>query len=314
MNGFVNSILSVMLSWIRALISNIWTLLNSEDGGALYRFLSSHWLAIVIGTCAVCVVVDFVVYFFRWRPDYVWATYWRRLRGRRAGSEEQTAPSEPAYDWQPAEEPAPQPESTMVYAPLQTAAAAGYAPVVQDAQSWQDMDEPVWDDAAFWEGDESADDAWEQPQQTAVYTAPRQETLTYYRDVQAGFAPAIPPEQLYAPSAGYQPPVEPEPEAVPVHPGLDEETFRQNLGLQEDAPPRSPVMRAPAFRPFTVTHEPREDVQPQGAFQRFAQKAREFVSMDDAEHRTIHDLQSTVDVSKAFHEPVYPQSFDHSEE
>ena len=33
MNGFVNTLLSAMLSWIRALVSHLWSLLNSEDGG-----------------------------------------------------------------------------------------------------------------------------------------------------------------------------------------------------------------------------------------------------------------------------------------
>ena len=311
MNGFINTILSVMLSWIRALISNIWTMLNSESGGTLYRFLSSHWLAIVIGLCAVCMLTDLVVYFFRWRPDYVWATYWRRMRGRRGEPAQEPEP-EPAYA-DPMPEPSPDPEPTMVYAPLQSAAPAGYAPVMKEDANWQDMDEPVWDDSAFWEADEPVDN-WVQEQPAPEYAPPQQDPFAYYRDVQAGFAPAIAPEQLYAPAPSFPPEPEPEPEVISVHPGLDEETFRQTLGLEEAAPEPQPVLRAPAFRPFTVTHESREEPQPHRPFQRFAQKARELVSLDEGEQRTIHDLHSTVDVSKAFHEPVYPHSFDHNEE
>ena len=97
----------------------------------------------------------------------------------------------------------------------------------------------------------------------------------------------------------------------PSNPG--EAAFRQTVGL-DDTPAASPapVLRAPVFRPFTVTHEA-EPAKPQGTFQRFAQRARDLIAMDD-EQKTIRDLQSSVDVSKAFHEPVYPQSFKRDEE
>lgn len=318
MNGFVNTLLSVMLSWIRALISNIWTMLTSEDGGALYQFLYANWLIIVIGLCVVCVLADTIVYFFRWRPYYVWASKWRRLRRRNRRPEKtgepEMQPQEAFSSSAPIPEEAPAP--TMAYAPLQ-AATAVYAPVHQPTQTWQavqELEEPVFDDASMWETEQPAELDW-QPQKEPAFGAPRPEPATWFRDVQAGFAPAVPPEKLYTPSASYQPPKEPEAEweTPAVHPGLDEETFRQTVGLEESsAPAPAPVVHAPVFRPFTVTHEP-ESAQPQGAFQRFAQKARGFMALDD-EQKTIHDLHSSVDVSKAFHEPVYPQSFHHDEE
>lgn len=307
MNGFVNTLLSVMLSWIRALISNIWTVLTSEDGGALYRFLSSSWLMIVIILCAACMLVDVIVYFFRWRPDYVWAARWRRLRRR----DSQPVQPQEAYDAEPFA-PEPQREPTMAYAPLQPATAV-YAPVAQPTQTWQavqELEEPLFDDAALWENEEPADIDWQTDEQPA-FGAPQPEPLAYFRDVQAGFAPAVPPEQLYVPSASYR--AEPEAETAAVHPGLDEETFRQTVGLEEMPASAAPVMRAPAFRPFTVTQEPKAEPQNQGAFHRFAQIARDLMIMDD-EQKSIRDLQSNVDVSKAFHEPVYPQSFKHDEE
>ena len=83
MNGFVHTILSFMLSWIRALISNLWSLINSEDGGHLLQFLSRSWWQIVLGLFVIGVAVDLIVYFFRWRPYYVWATKLRRLRRKK---------------------------------------------------------------------------------------------------------------------------------------------------------------------------------------------------------------------------------------
>ena len=43
MNGFTNSILSLLLSWIRLLIGQIWAALNSENGSRALSFLQSNW-------------------------------------------------------------------------------------------------------------------------------------------------------------------------------------------------------------------------------------------------------------------------------
>lgn len=308
MNGFVNTLLSVALSWIRALISHLWSLLNSENGGVFFRFFSAHWLTIVICLCVVCMLVDLIVYFFRWRPDYVWAAKWRRLRRKRPSRAE-----EPEEDMQPQEafstyqQPAPSAPAS-AYAPLQ--ASAAYAPVHQPTQVWkpvqEEAEEPLFDDAALWETEEPMDLEWEQQEEPA-FGSPRPEPLAYFRDMQAGFAPPVPPEQLYAP------PARQEPEVPAVHPGLDVETFRQTIGLDEPAETAAaPVVRAQAFRPFTAAAEP-EPEKPHGALHRFARKARDLMALDD-EQKSIRDLQSSVHVSKAFHEPVYPQSFRHDEE
>ncbi len=283
MNGFINTLLSVALSWIRALINHIWQAISSEGGGTLYQFLSANWLKMVVGLCAVCMLADIIVYFFRWRPDYVWASRWRRLKRRKPQREPQE-PSEPVF------------------------AVRTYAPDAQPTQVWQPATEEVWlDESAEWGDDEPMELEWT-PEEEAGFGMPQPEPLAYFRDVQAGFAPAVPPEQLYAPPARA-----PQPEPENIHPGLDEEAVRHSMGLHGgSASGQSPTMYAPTFRPFTVTCEP-EPEKPQGAFQRFAQRARDFMALDD-EQRTIRDLQSNVDISKAFHEPVYPQSFSRDEE
>ena len=297
MNGFVKSALVVLLDWIRRLITNAWKLLRSDDGSAFMHFLGRHWLGIVIAVCAVCIVVDGIVFFFRWRPDLVWATQLRHLRRKRTPREKK-----PIKAKQPKIEPQPAPEAFPSCENLQQSSPS--VPAVSSLQLWQQalaQPQPVLDDNALWEDD----DVW-QDQPTISYAHPQTPPASYYRDVQAGFAPALAPEQLYTPSATYQ---QPEPE--PVHPGLDEEAFLQNIGLQPA--PQTPVAAPPVFRPFTVTQEPKPEAAPQGALQRLAQKARGFIALDE-EQRSIRDLQSNVDLSKAFHEPVYPQAFDQTEE
>ena len=137
-----------------------------------------------------------------------------------------------------------------------------------------------------------------------MYGTAQPEPASLYHDIQAGYAPAVPPQQLYVPSASYQ---------MPVHPGLDEQAFRQSFGLQTDEEAMQdhavPVMYAPAFRPFTVKDEVEEAPAP-SRLSRLARRARTFVGAEDEDRPTIRDLQSTVDVSQAFHAPVYPQPLD----
>lgn len=297
MNGFANSLLSILLSWIRALVSNIWVIINSEDGGTLYRFLAGNWLTLLIILLACGFVVDRIVYLIRWRPHYVWLSRLEHLRsGRRRREQPETV-----FSTDPVPEIAaqtavyqPVPSPTIAYAPLRRGKAAQadaytqiYAPP---------SEEPLFDDPVVqWQ----EEDVWQTPE------TPAADPNAYYRDVQAGFAPAIPPEQLYAPrtrsnAAAFQ---------QPVHPGLNDEAFRQSFGLQEEEPQPVPVMRAPAFRPFTVKTEETAPVRPQSTLSRLARSARSLVGVEDEDQPlSIRDLHSTVDVSQAFHEPVYPQN------
>ena len=144
-----------------------------------------------------------------------------------------------------------------------------------------------------------------------AFGAIQPEPARYLQDVQAGYAPAPPPEQYYAPRS--------EPLNDPVHPGLDRETFQQNFGMtgsQElQSAERRPQAPVQDFTPFTVA-APQESAanKPRG-LGALAQKARSFVSGEDERNpRSIHDLQTTVDMKTAFHAPVYPKKKNESEE
>ena len=361
MNGFANAILTLLLSWMRVLVNDLWRLLSSEDAGILYRFLAANWKLVVLILCAGGFVIDRIVYLIRWRPYYVWSSKLGRLRRRRAGRHGGMEASEaeaafpvqeppgiqeppvpdspdsyvpesfeqayaPAFDatraYAPAADFAPAPQSpgmdqaTVQYAPLEQ--GPFYAPYTQPYQPPQDLD-PVFDDAEdrWEEGDALVRPLWDNPAEgmDSSFGAPRPEPIQFIRDMQAGFAPPRPPEELYAPP--------PAAEASPVHPGLDAEEFRERLGLTQ-APPLStpqeepeeaqegrPVMQPPVFHPFTMRSDAPAPTQGRGALRRLAKKARDLVGVDDEDHRpTIHDLQTTVDVTQAFHEPVYPQPRD----
>lgn len=359
MNGFANAILTLLLSWMRVLINDLWRLLSSEDAGILYRFLAANWKLVVLILCAGGFVIDRIVYLIRWRPYYVWSSKLGRLRRRRAGrhggmeaseaeaaypAQEPPVPDDPdpyapeafgetyvpdfdvtrayapAADFAPAPQSPGMDQATVQYAPLEQ--GPFYAPYTQPYQPPQDLD-PVFDDAEdrWEEGDALVRPLWDNPAEgmDSSFGAPRPEPIQFIRDMQAGFAPPKPPEELYAPPAAPVPP--PAVESTPVHPGLDAEEFRERLGLtqppplsptaEEEAPDGQaarPVMQPPVFRPFTMRAGTQTSTSGGSALKRLAKRARDLVGVDDEDHRpTIHDLQPTVDVTQAFHEPVYPQ-------
>ena len=141
MNGFTNSLLSVLLSWVRSLVGNLWSFAGSDGGGSFYNFMAAHWLTVVVVLCAGGFVVDRLIYLIRWRPYYVWGSKLRRLLGAR--HREAQAPPEPAYvPPQDSEEP-----------PTQTYAPAGFAhPAAQEPGDELNLG----DDWEAWEQEEEA--------------------------------------------------------------------------------------------------------------------------------------------------------------
>lgn len=190
MNGFTHSILSLLLTWIRTLISSLWSLFGSEEGGLLYRFLSEKWLMLLAVLCIGGIAVDLLVYLFRWRPYYVWLSRLRRLRRGRTWTQAQ----EEAHSERYANEDAScfPDDDDMQYAPMLDETRV-YAP---SGEPFLHQDDVVWD----------ADEAPLEDGADAPFGAFRPEPRPVYQHIQAGYAPPIPPEQLYAPSASYQPP------------------------------------------------------------------------------------------------------------
>ncbi len=129
----------------------------------------------------------------------------------------------------------------------------------------------------------------------------------YLRDVNAGFAPQISPDELFAPRAAA---------GVAVHPGLDTETLQQNIGLsprwgEQDAA----AERHASFAPFGASNRPEATAERPRVLGALAKKARTFVSGEDESNPpTIRDLQSSVDVTSAYRAPVYPKKPPESEE
>ncbi len=298
MNGFTNSMITLLLGWMKALISDLWQLLSGEKGGALLGWLAANWKVLVVLLCAGGFVMDRIIYFIRWRPDYVWRSRRERRRQRRLEREpaeenwRPNAPQEelPAAAYTP-DPPAASyaPQSTRIY---QSAGQAPYEP--------QEELSPVYDDEPIQWQPEEEPGLRERYGMQSSFGTPRPEPIEYLRDVQAGFAPPQTPQQMYAPPASSY--------APPVHPGLDDDALRQNFGLDQQAW-RDPLeeenlMQVPTWQAFPQQEAPK----PGNPLLRFAQKARDLVTIRDEENApSIHDLRPSVDRSQAFHKPVYPK-------
>ncbi|MBQ8149408.1 MAG: hypothetical protein IJ041_02725 [Clostridia bacterium] len=321
MNGLANAILTLLLSWLRSIISSVWKLLSSESGSRLYQFLAGHWLLILLILAVGGYILDRIIYVIRWRPHWV-----RRNRKLQQLADQDTPITgvSPQPTWQPAAaetvwpQPAPMPQPEPMPQPF-------VQPMQQPATPWVAGDtriygaEPAQEQTNIYAGlnrnpytprpediDPVFDEempSWETDEPLFPAQPAKGVSARYVQDMNAGFARPLPPEQLYG--------TEPQPDEQ-VHPGLDVDVFRRNIGLGEDGQPETrysePLMQE--FTPFTRKAEPAET----------SKKSRNpFLNLmklmgDDDNRPTIHDLQNNVDVRTAFHEPVFPQQTYHTEE
>lgn len=342
MNGLTNSILSLLLGWIRWAVDLAWSLFSGESGEKLLSFLRERWMALVCLLALCGFAADRLIYFFRWRPD----TIWRRRREAAWEEEEQDESFQETAPFLRREEtPLPEADAVERRRGGSSYAASGYLPTrrysalqdehrpqtvptaqptpVAPAQEpvLQDFDPVFDDDLGGWaQSDELVGPAQEIRQAAqgveGSFGAAIPEPADYLRDMQAGFARPLPPEQIYTPNeptapggAGLYPSNGPQESGASVHPGLDAASFRRNFGWDaaEEEETQAP---SPAFRSFVDDWNERNDQTPQSRnpFASLARKARDLVGVDqENDARTIRDLQPPVKLGNAFHEPVYPR-------
>ena len=140
MGGIADSLFTLLMGWVRALVSGIWALF-STDQTTILEFLGKHWLLIAVVLIAAGLVIDWLVWLVRWQPYHLWAQRVRRLLHLpppQEDEEEEEHPVRPAK--QPAPKPAPQPAPEPDWLPLEQPALTGEDEqrVMQQAQSVPD--------------------------------------------------------------------------------------------------------------------------------------------------------------------------------
>lgn len=68
------AVMNVMLGWLKSLASWVLGLFNlaGSTGFSPLKWLSEHWLTLLIVLLAAGVVIDLVVWLLRWRPHWIW--------------------------------------------------------------------------------------------------------------------------------------------------------------------------------------------------------------------------------------------------
>lgn len=332
MNGLANAILSLLLGWLRTLITRFWNIITSEDGSAFLTFLSNNWLKILLILCVGGFVIDKVIYLIRWQPFRVW----QHRRRRRKGNADEPIPEadysahqpplrydsyEPAayqpplvtQPAQPIQEPQWYPEggdtrradrpnlaqATNIYTPPARSTFQDIEPVFEPEQDdWHQADHLVTSPLAPFLQPAQEDEPVREPQVSAQYL----------KDMQDGYARPLPPEQLYGAA-------KPNAESTPVHPGLDTSVFFKNVGLEPQEQPAAEAVQPQNVTPAVITTAPvsaaaqPETKKPRNPFLNLAR----LIADDEDRRPSLQDLQPKADAGSTFHEPVFPQYLNEEE-
>ena len=142
MNTFSNSLFTFFFGWARTLIESVWNAAAEGRFSGFLSWLGDHWAILAVLMCLGGTVLDFLIWFIRWRPYLAWRSalqrWGRRLRGEDIGSERRFTKGyqegvdlgfapQPIQEAQPVYDPAPYDAPAMPMpapaADVQTAAA-----------------------------------------------------------------------------------------------------------------------------------------------------------------------------------------------
>ena len=121
MGTLADSLFSVLMSWVRALVSGIWALFSSERTTVL-EFLGKNWIILAAAIIAAGLVIDWLVWLIRWQPYHIWARRARRLLHIEEPEEDESLPQR-AY--------APPPRAYMPEEPEEYAEEPQWLPLEQ---------------------------------------------------------------------------------------------------------------------------------------------------------------------------------------
>lgn len=68
MNAFADSLLSMLLGWVKGAAKGIFDFFTSDSSGNFYTWLGDHWLILAAVLCLGGVIADYAVWILRYRP------------------------------------------------------------------------------------------------------------------------------------------------------------------------------------------------------------------------------------------------------
>ena len=94
MGTLADSLFTLLMGWVRALVNAIWALFTTDHTTVL-EFLGKNWIWIVAVILAAGLVIDWLVWLIRWQPYHLWAKRARRFL-RMPEPEEEESPKKRA--------------------------------------------------------------------------------------------------------------------------------------------------------------------------------------------------------------------------
>ena len=83
MNSFANVLFTLFFGWLKTAAASLYQALMRPESGTLLTFVGENWKIILLALLIAGTILDLTVYFFRWRPHVVWASFFRRITGRK---------------------------------------------------------------------------------------------------------------------------------------------------------------------------------------------------------------------------------------
>jgi hypothetical protein len=255
MRGFTQTLVNTMFGWIRILVEGIWDLLFSNETKTWLQWVADNWMTLVVFLCFCGVVLDYLVWFLRWRPYYVWASSLRRMRrffgGGKNRKDEQVSRAPKR------QQPPPVPMQVTEAMPYE---AGNDTDTVWEEQNWDQpavWEQQNWDQTAAWEPPEPAYARTPAVTSDTIMARPRK--ADYQEQYVRRFARPEPeqqaasvwqedpseewtePQQVYLPeqeAAMQEESWAPEPAAQspdePIHPGIDYQALSRQYGWHQE--------------------------------------------------------------------------------
>ena len=78
MNDFASALLSLLLSFTRSLANSALSIFQGTPG-SFWSWIGAHWLPLACVLVLAGLTLDAMVYILRWRPQYVWRSWFHRI-------------------------------------------------------------------------------------------------------------------------------------------------------------------------------------------------------------------------------------------
>ena len=87
MNAFAEGVFNALLCWLRLASQRLFRFFSTGTEDGFLTWLGDHWFFTVVFLCVLGLITDYVVWYFRWRPDVAWRTRVRHFFARMRGEE-----------------------------------------------------------------------------------------------------------------------------------------------------------------------------------------------------------------------------------